>query len=140
MITYSKGNLFHAPRGVYLAHACNCRGKWGAGVAHEFRNRFPNSYKEYQRYCRLGAKPGDIFICSEESGYQVICLFTSESYGSSVDAADSILEATKQASSKFPIDKPIHMPKINSGLFKVPWELTEEILRNLHQDITVWEL
>ncbi|KAF3891950.1 hypothetical protein GY631_4499 [Trichophyton interdigitale] len=38
-ITEIEGDLFLAPEGAALIHACNCQGSWGKGIALEFKNR-----------------------------------------------------------------------------------------------------
>lgn len=136
---YKKGDLFDAPKGSYLVHACNCVGRWGSGVALQFAKRFPKSYEEYQKFCKNGAKRGDVFICSPEKGYQVVCMFTSKDYGDNVDSKNKIIEATKEAIRYLPSDAPLHMPMINSGLFRVPWENTAMLFMDYDQlDVTVW--
>jgi ADP-ribose 1''-phosphate phosphatase len=135
-----KGDLFTAPKGSYLAHACNCQGVWGSGVAKEFKLRFPASFLEYEAKCKSGATRGDILICKEENGHHVVCLFTSLNYGERVDPPELIIESTVKALKSLPKDIKIHMPLINSGFFKVPWEETEKILLESELDVTVWQL
>ncbi|KAJ5458662.1 hypothetical protein N7475_010050 [Penicillium sp. IBT 31633x] len=50
-IRESPGDLFDAPNGAALIHACNCQGAWGAGIAREFRNRYPAAYEIYRKHC-----------------------------------------------------------------------------------------
>lgn len=138
---YQEGNLFDAPKGSYLAHACNCVGRWGSGIALEFAKRFPKSYAEYREYCKEGAVPGEVFVCSPENGQQIVCLFTSRSYGKDVDSPKRIINATKCTFVRMPKDKPLHMPLINAGMFNVPWEHTAALLIQYDDlDITVWHL
>lgn len=139
---YRTGDLFDAPKGSYLAHACNCTGRWGSGIALQFRQKFPKSYKQYHEFCKSRkVKPGEVLICDEENGYRVVCLFTSRGWGETVDKPRKIVDATKYAIGKLPTDAPIHMPKINSGLFNVPWEHTAILFFDYDDiDITVWEL
>ena len=131
--------------------------------------RFPDDYKEYQSFCKGRETVGQALITSNNVG----CLFTSNGYGRYVDSPEMILEATNYALSSlfelFPVvpSKPtedgryeitrmlpkdsirIHSCKINSGLFRVPWDKTEEIIKyylsraiDASWDITwtVWEL
>lgn len=37
---------------TFLAHGCNCLGNWGAGIALELRELFPNAYKVDRRSCQ----------------------------------------------------------------------------------------
>ncbi|KAJ5901529.1 hypothetical protein N7495_002057 [Penicillium taxi] len=45
------GNLFDAPEGSALIHACNSRGIWGSGIAKEFKERYPTAYGIYRNHC-----------------------------------------------------------------------------------------
>lgn len=128
-ITYVKGDLFElAPKGAYLAHACNCQGVWGSGIAVEFRKRFPDEYKDY---VDLSLTYDEFLVGKFKDFGQVVCLFTSYDYGQNKDSVSNILKNTESGLkmiSNTPI-KELHMPKINSGLFGVPWEETEAILK-----------
>ncbi|KGO39501.1 Appr-1-p processing [Penicillium expansum] len=47
------GDLFDAPNGAALIHACNCQGVWGAGIARAFRERYPAAYEIYRNHCLI---------------------------------------------------------------------------------------
>ncbi|KAF3397735.1 ADP-ribose 1''-phosphate phosphatase [Penicillium rolfsii] len=49
-------DLFDAPEGSGLIHACNTEGSWGAGIAQAFRERYPAAYRFYQSHCRAYAR------------------------------------------------------------------------------------
>lgn len=141
-IKYVKGNLFElAPKGAYLAHACNCQGVWGSGIAVEFRKRFPEAYLKYVDLCINHSE----FLSGKfaDEGL-IIMLFTSFDYGKNKDSVSVILNNTESAlkmMSRTSI-KELHMPKINSGLFGVPWEETEAILKKFDGKLSfvVYEL
>ena len=60
-VTEKFGDLFDAPQPA-LAHGCNCTGGMGAGIAVEFRRRWPDMYDEYRARCLAGVFiPGDVF-------------------------------------------------------------------------------
>jgi O-acetyl-ADP-ribose deacetylase (regulator of RNase III) len=47
----------------------NVVGVMGAGIAAEFKKRYPNMFKEYQTECLMhGIKPGDCWTFKDESG------------------------------------------------------------------------
>jgi ADP-ribose 1''-phosphate phosphatase len=77
---------------------------------------------------------------------QVICLFTSRGYGSDKDSPEMIVGATESAIMHLLYhygERKINSPKINSGLFNVPWELTEGVIKKIipeNMPWTVWEL
>ena len=138
-IKYIEDDLFTAKG--FLGHACNCQGVWGSGVAKQFKERFFTEYLIYNAYSRLlySHSEPEIGIFDEDSQAlgttfivnRIVCLFTSLNYGDKVDAPEKILENTKNALTDlnlFGVVKELNIPKINSGLFKVPWEETEKIL------------
>jgi O-acetyl-ADP-ribose deacetylase (regulator of RNase III) len=53
MIRYIEGNIF-ASRAQVLVNSVNCCGVMGAGIALEFRKRFPKMYRAYRRACQKG--------------------------------------------------------------------------------------
>jgi hypothetical protein len=60
-----------------IGHGCDCAGAMGAGVAVEFKRRFPAMHQEYRRRCRQGTfRLGDIFVWDQEPGLVVYNLAT----------------------------------------------------------------
>jgi ADP-ribose 1''-phosphate phosphatase len=157
MITYKKGSLFEAltsdQKDVVLAHACNCRGVWGSGIAVEFKARYPEVFAEYNAICREKGDSllGNFTEHTAANGDVILCLYTSRGYGDSVDPAGVILGSTRESLQKYREHKAeanVHMPKINSGRFSVPWNFSEGILNELLHSAgimnenlryTVWE-
>jgi ADP-ribose 1''-phosphate phosphatase len=151
MIIHKKGSLFDAPKYSVLIHAVNAQGVWASGIAKEFKARFPKSFEEYAEHCiRPTEAVGLGLILPEENDYNVGVLFTSLHYGILKDSKDVILQHTKDALDTFFMGKtawsrPLHSCKFNSGLFGVPWEETEAILKEILEkkkytgDWTIWE-
>lgn len=55
-----KGNIFNS-KAMAVVNTVNCVGVMGKGIALEFKLRFPEMFKEYQRICFQGLlKPGQI--------------------------------------------------------------------------------
>lgn len=50
MFRIVKGDLFSSDAEI-LAHGCNTKGVWGAGIATLFLKKFPHAYYPYQEYC-----------------------------------------------------------------------------------------
>lgn len=152
MIEYRKGDLFPGKPNTIMLHACNGIGRWSSGIAAEFAKRFPNAYELYSITCEINKdkKAGYGFLVQAEA--DIGCLVTSYGYGSQKDPPDKILEQTRSALKEFLNLKQIkdgieiHSPKINSGLFAVPWKDTEAVieeeLKACGKDIkwVVWEL
>ncbi len=163
-IEYRKGNLFSAPSGVALIHAVNCQGSWGSGVAAGFRENFAYAFSEYQKHCRKHLpqdfrKRSDLVGTSSSTWdhkgkrqtepFLICSLYTSDKYATHVDPPESIARATDTAMIHFLNDPnlksvdEIHSPKMNAGLFNVPWEMTESVIEEhlnaLNKRWIVWE-
>ena len=151
MITYYKGSLFEGALSFansILAHACNCKGVWGSGIAVEFKERFPKVFNQYAYDCAVyGDKlSGTTRIYRASDKDDIACLFTSRDYGDKRDEPLRILRYTESAVADLVIyarmtNRSILMPKINSGRFAVPWEETENLLntRFSRRNFNVWD-
>ncbi|KAK6538105.1 ADP-ribose 1''-phosphate phosphatase [Orbilia ellipsospora] len=138
------GDIFSAPAGSVLIHACNCVGSWGAGIALAFKQKYPAAYQVYHNHCTTAhSDPSSLLgttllIPPQESdpdGHWIACLFTSERYGKRVDSPEMILRRTKGAFEglleqvrRVGVDGGLHACKINSGRFGVDWGRTREAL------------
>lgn len=141
-IDYIEGNIFtNLQEGDAIMHSCNCQAKWGSGFAKELAKRFPDIYKRHK-------ENNDVHIIGEfeylyDDNIKFINLFTSEYYGKLKDPPDVILHNTKEA--LVTLYKWLHyidsyvikMPKINSGLFEVPWNDTESIIKEVFDKIDI---
>jgi ADP-ribose 1''-phosphate phosphatase len=143
-VTTIKGSLFSAPHGSIIIHACNTKGVWGSGIAKAFAKLFPRQRDIYSAVCQAnGSKLLGTCLLIPAGKYTIGCLFTSKSFGQYVDSPDRILKATKTAIDDLiaqNVDKkPMHMCKINSGLFRVPWKDTKAILKESGESFTVYD-
>ena len=77
MIKEVKSDLFEL-RVDALAHGCNTQGVMNAGIALEFKRRYPQMYQEYIRYCKTGLFDlGEVhFYRSEDAKPHVINIAT----------------------------------------------------------------
>jgi len=131
-IIYIKGNVLKAPADRLLVHACNCKGNWGKGVAKQLADKYPLSYMAHQQCAPFSVGDIQIINCDTRA---IICLFTSKGYGRTVDTPYTILRNTFKALATLAeayCDQMIIIasPKINAGLFGVPWEHTEELIND----------
>lgn len=142
-----KGNLFDALNHKDLfVHACNGQGVWGSGIAVGFREGFPNAYELYKHSPN---RSGDGYIIYENC--MIGCLITSKNYGKKKDPPSLILKNTELAIRNMLTDNVegdiiIHSPKINAGLFEVPWQKTKKVIKKVGNEFDfnikwiVWEL
>jgi ADP-ribose 1''-phosphate phosphatase len=150
-LSYKKGSLFQAAKpGAILVHACNAEGSWGAGIALQFKKKYPKAYKDYSDWCQKD--PEELvgsYLNLKDSELTITCLFTSSGYGERKDTRDEIILNTVKSIKDFIMTVPykgvINSPKINAGLFKIPWKDTEKIIKGcleLRPDVSwvVWEV
>jgi ADP-ribose 1''-phosphate phosphatase len=143
-VTTIKGDLFDAPKGSIIIHACNTKGVWGSGIAKAFAQRFPKARDIYAQACQeKGASLLGTCLLIPAGDYTIACLFTSKNYGQFVDKPAKILESTESAIAdliKQNVErKSLHTCKINSGLFRVPWNDTKAILKATDSEFTVYD-
>lgn len=139
-----RGNLFDAPKGSVIIHACNTKGVWGSGIAKEFAKRFPKARDVYSQHCQQhGPSLIGTALLIPAGDYVIGCLFTSKNYGQFVDPPQRILKATESAIadliSQNSENRSLHTCKINAGLFKVPWNDTKALLKATNVEFTVYD-
>lgn len=72
MISIRTGNLFDSAAEA-LVNPVNCKGIAGAGLALEFRNRFPENFTLYERACRRGlVRVGEVFAVAIVGGETIL--------------------------------------------------------------------
>lgn len=71
MVTFVTGNIFDSPAQV-LTNTVNCVGVMGAGLALEFKSRYPTMFDDYKARCDAGqVKPGTPYLW-EDNRSQVL--------------------------------------------------------------------
>lgn len=141
MIKYLHGDLFDS-RADALAHGCNVRGKMRAGVANEFRVRFPEMYEDFRWRCRRDLFPlGSGYVYYNEEKPHVINLATQAQEGATLELLESAFRWLAQAEFDEPI-KRVAMPRIGCGLGGLEWRevrsLLEDCLLCSRLTIEVW--
>lgn len=168
ILSYHVGDIFSAPPSTLLIHACNTQGSWGAGIALEFKKRYPQAYAMYRTHCLTKHSPttdpvhtGTALLippCEtspDAPEHWIGCLFTSARYGKGKDRPEQILANTGPAMMEL-LEKVrevkgervagVRMCKINSARFGVPWERTVEVLEGLKVEedwkgaVEVWSI
>lgn len=82
---YKEGNLLDAlsPTNA-IAHGCNCQGVWGSGVAKQMKERYPEAFTGYKKWCDFALNPREIMgrVYKYDTGSGVLLnMFTQENYG-----------------------------------------------------------
>jgi O-acetyl-ADP-ribose deacetylase (regulator of RNase III) len=70
-LIHKTGNLFDSDADA-LAHGVNTKGLMGAGIAVEFKHRYPNMYTAYKVACKEGEiKPGILWVWDQQISLRI---------------------------------------------------------------------
>jgi O-acetyl-ADP-ribose deacetylase (regulator of RNase III) len=130
MVKYVEfGDIFNFEDIHNFAHGCNCAGAMGKGIAVQFKDKFPEMYREYKSLCKDGRfNLGDLFAFQYDKGY-IFNLGTQASWRTKADI-DSLQEALLKMllfASNEKLDK-IALPKIGAGLGGLVWEEVKDVI------------
>jgi len=117
----------------------------GAGIAVEFRRRWPAMYEAYRLECREGRfKPGGVFMWDAD-GMTIFNLATQPYPGPSAQLEyirTAVEEAVRVAQAKS--IRAIGMPRIGAGLGGLEWEAVRGLLTSIAHEsdvlLAVYEL
>jgi O-acetyl-ADP-ribose deacetylase (regulator of RNase III) len=136
-LTPVTGDLFEL-RLPALGHGCNCAGAMGAGIAVEFKRRFPDMYREYRSRCRQGRFVlGEIFLW-EASDATIYNLATQPvpRPSATLQAIDtSVRAALADAEQRRKVE--LGIPRIGAGLGGLDWNDVADVLAGASEGSTV---
>ncbi|MGR3295799.1 MAG: type II toxin-antitoxin system antitoxin DNA ADP-ribosyl glycohydrolase DarG [Candidatus Bathyanammoxibius sp.] len=143
MIKFIKGDIFSSQAQTLVA-TVNCVGIMGKGLAKEFRQRFPDMYKEYVKVCKKGElKKGRLYLYKNLHS-QILCFPTKDNWKgpSKYEFIEEGLECLKNNYEQWGISS-IAVPPLGSGLGGLDWNRVKKIivkyLSNLPIDVEVYE-
>lgn len=142
MLTYIKGDLFSSPAQV-LVNTVNTVGIMGKGLALEFKTRYPEMFKEYQKVCNDNLLDiGKLFLWKKEDKW--VLLFPTKKHWRSPSKLDYIekgLEKFVQSYDELGIES-IAFPKLGCGNGGLDWAdvkpLMEKYLKHLPINIYIY--
>lgn len=142
MVTYiTKGNIFKLAGVHAYAHGCNCAGAMGRGIAVQFKERYPEMYREYLRRCKVGEFcPGDVYLYKNEKE-AVFNLGTEKHWrlGAELSFVEQSLTGMVELAKAHHIDR-IALPRIAAGLGKLDWEEVKTVINRVAGDEAEVEL
>lgn len=128
MIKYIQGNIFDSSAPV-LVNTVNCKGVMGAGLAKQFKERYPDMFKEYRLACMLSQIRfgGDVWIYDYIDMFRsksIICFATKEDwrYASKVEWIERGLKNLVSLIKSRNIEY-IALPKLGCTNGKLNWKL-----------------
>ena len=135
------GDLFDNEFGAEaIAHGCNCQGIMGAGIALEFKKRYPEMHQEYFRRCRF-AKPrefnvGDAFLWKEDGKPFVFNLGTQENcwnQKATYEGIEAALTEMRRLADEEGIAS-IALPRIGAGLGGLSWNKVQAVIKRVFKN------
>ena len=143
MITYVAGNLFTSPAQV-LVNTVNTQGVMGKGIALQFKQTFPEMFKDYQEFCERGKIDiGVLWIY--KTPHKWILNFPTKKHWRNPSRADYIETGLRKLSEKFNElgIYSIAFPALGCGNGELDWEntvkpLMERYLNKIPADVFVY--
>ena len=129
------GDIFNSSC-EYLVNPVNTVGVMGKGLALSFKNKFPNNFKKYKKYCNSGDfVVGKLLITSENN--KKIINFPTKIHWKDNSRIGFIIDGLKKL--KIAIEKhnikSIAMPKIGCGLGGLDWNLVFKEICKFHSEL-----
>jgi O-acetyl-ADP-ribose deacetylase (regulator of RNase III) len=127
--TFTQGDLFAGNGFLAMAHGCNCAGAMGAGIAVEFKRRFPKMFEEYRKRCKEGHfRLGDVMVWKEKD-QTIFNLGTQEHWrvGAELPAIVKAVGQMVSLADSGGIER-IGLPRIGAGNGGLPWPKVRDVL------------
>lgn len=142
ILTYIKGDLFSSPAQV-LVNTVNTVGVMGRGIALEFKNRYPEMFKIYQKKCEnKSIDIGKLFLWKKEEKW--VLLFPTKKhwrYPSQIAYIEEGLKKFANIYDKLGIES-IAFPRLGCGNGGLDWNevrpIMEKYLKNLPIHIYIY--
>lgn len=134
---YIKADDFFNSGLQVLANPVNCQGIMGAGLAKQFKVRYPEMFKQYESDCKEGLyMPGCIKLYTPEKGQQVLNVATKFIWRdeSRIEFIESILINFKTTYEELAITS-IAFPKIGCGLGGLDWNEVKRLFSKYLDDV-----
>jgi O-acetyl-ADP-ribose deacetylase (regulator of RNase III) len=133
-VEYRTGDLFLSDADA-LAHGCNCQGVMGAGIAVQFKKRYPEMFKQYQEECRTKRFViGSVLPYFASDGRLIFNLGTQKYPGACADL--KAIQHCLDIITNYPVrkDETIHsiaLPRIGCGLGGLSWKDVQKVIEEV---------
>ena len=146
MITYLTGNVLNSDADVVL-HQVNCKGKMGAGLALQIKNKYPFVYKQYATFCARAKDSasllGETLIVPVSDSQCIANLFAQDGYASygftirCMTDYDALRKCLKKINKEYKGRKVALPYLLGCGLAGGDWQIVEEIIKEELKDCKV---
>ena len=134
MITFKQGDLFQE-RAQALVNPVNCVGVMGKGIALQFKEKFPDNFKEYAQACRWNrVQPGRMFVFEtyRPQAPQYIINFPTKRHWRDSSRIEDIEAGTLALAEEIRERRieSVAIPALGSGLGGLDWKRVRKILES----------
>lgn len=143
MINYIHGDVFTSKANI-IAHGCNCRGGFGAGIAVQVVKKFPKAKEMYMtKFHEKGWTVGEVQLVEVGPHLYIANCATQDRYGSpkggQVYVSYEGFEVVMKELYRICKEKnyTLAMPKIGSDLAGGDWNRLESIINKVFIDLSV---
>lgn len=141
-LKFISGDLFQSDAQT-IGHGCNCRGRMGAGIAVEFKRRYPVMFQEYRRRCHKGEfRPGDVYLYKDAAPWVLNLATQDSSHRATLKYIDLCLQNFVENYQEWGVTS-IALPRIGAGLGGLDWDDVKALLisyfRPIYLPVTVYE-
>ena len=139
-ISFVTGDLFaNRYAAQAFAHGCNCQGSMGAGIAKEFRSRYPEMFAVYRQRCKADPRQfnlGDAWLWKDDQLPWVFNLGTQEHYWRGRASYDAIAVALANMRAQADAEGigAIAMPRIGAGYGGLSWRKVRSVVEAAFAD------
>ena len=126
MVEYIQGDIFGA-RAEAVINPVNCAGVMGAGLAKQFKERYPDNFRAYRYACQRGeVQPGRICVFDRGPGKQPRYIFNVPTKrhwrdGSKISDIRAGLMDLLESLGRRPNITSVAMPALGAGLGGLRW-------------------
>ena len=128
MVTFTSGDIFSSPAQV-LTNTVNVVGVMGAGLALEFKRRYPAMFEDYRARCeRQGVLPGEPYLW-EDDRVQILNFPTKRHWQnpSRLEDVDNGLQFLAANYQRLGIQS-VALPPLGCGLGGLKWEQVRPLI------------
>lgn len=137
MIRYVKADLFTLPATIQV-NTVNCVGVMGAGVAKQFRFRYPHNYEIYQRACKHHIlKPGRIIRVRESDLAIEIWNAATKDHWRDPSKLSWVHDIIDTMAFSLHPDDVVVMPRLGCGLGGLHWPTVRDLIETYLSDYDV---
>lgn len=133
MIEFKKGDIFKSDCEA-ITNCVNCCGVMGAGLAKQFKIRYPQMYKEYVEVCNMGElSPGKMHIWENPNGSpKYIINFPTKDDWQNDSKMKYIIQGLVGLKNEILARniKSIAIPALGAGLGGLSWDTVKQYITN----------